>query len=95
MFGLKKEIKKVINRVGIARELEAVIICRRSEEVIAKNIKSKIRVLKYLNLTQTIEVEAASFSLGQRLRSNEKNIIAEINKAIGDDQVKRIRYKVL
>ncbi len=97
-FGIKKELEKVINKMGIAEEFEAFRVCKSSQKVIAdfcEKEREKPKVVKYIKQTQTLEIKLGNIILGQKIRAKSDSIINKINREVGRKCVEKIRYQVI
>jgi hypothetical protein len=96
-FGIKKELERTIRKMGVMDEFEAFNVCRLSQKVLkefCKKEKEQPKVIKYIKQTQTIEVRLGSIILGQKIRAQNDLIINSINKEMGREYIKKIRYQI-
>ena len=97
MFGIKRELDRTISRSGAGGELEAFMVCRCGQKIIASIFNKgdgRFRVVKYLKQTATLEVELKNMIVGQKIRANQERIIKRINNEMRGTYIKRLRYKL-
>jgi|AntAceMinimDraft_10_1070366.scaffolds.fasta_scaffold04062_3 hypothetical protein len=96
-FGIKRELEKIINRMGVAEEFEAFNVCRYGQKVLSgfcRGERYKPKVVKYLKQTQTLEIELKSVLMGNKIRTENDSIIDKINTKAGRRCVEKIRYRL-
>ncbi len=93
---IKRSLEKSISRAGIERQIEAVRICKCWQEVIeiifSKEISEKSRAIKFHNSALIVAVLNPVFA--QEFKFKEDEIVEEINKKIGRNVVKKIRFEM-
>ncbi|MEA3273300.1 MAG: hypothetical protein U9Q72_01745 [Patescibacteria group bacterium] len=97
-FGIKRELEKIISRMGVAEEFEAFSVCRYGQKILSNFCKGenyKPKVIKYLKQTQTLEIELHSVLMGNKIRTESDLIIDKINTKAGRKCVEKIRYRLI
>lgn len=89
-------LKKSINKAGVGRQIEAAQVCQFWEEAIKsifdRDIVNKSQAVRFKNGTLTVAV--LSSVLAQEFKFKEEEITGEINKRIGRNAVRRIRFEM-
>lgn len=90
------DLKKSINKAGISREIEAFQICELwkniVEEIFTKEVAEKTEAIKYKNGALTAAV--LSSVLAQEFKFKEEEIKEEMNKKIGYNAVRKIKFEM-
>lgn len=93
---IKKGLNKSINRAGIVRQVSAARTCEAWREAItvifAPDVANKTQALKCKNGVMTVAVLNSVFA--QEFRFKEDDIKQEINRIMGYEAVKIIRYEI-
>jgi predicted nucleic acid-binding Zn ribbon protein len=89
------DLQKSLNKAGIARQIEAVQVCEKWEEVIAgifgKQVIGQSQALHFKNGTLTIAV--LSPVLAQEFKFKEEEILKEINRG-HSGKVRKLRFEI-
>ena len=90
------DLKKSISKAGISREIEAFQVCdfwqRVIQNIFTKEVADKTRAIKYKNGALTVAV--LSSVLAQEFKFKEEEIKEEINKKVGYNAVRKIRFEI-
>ncbi len=93
---LKSLLPDSISRAGIAREVTAAMVCNEFDailnEMLQGKAKGKARALYLKNATLTVAV--LSSALGQEIKLRETEILEQLRKKAGQNQIERIRFLV-
>ncbi|MBU2025548.1 MAG: hypothetical protein ABIC19_03845 [Patescibacteria group bacterium] len=97
MFGIKKELQKIVNAKGIQDQLNAYLVCKNAKNIVMEicgRYPHKPKIKKYLKHTQTLEIELPHIVVGQTIRVRQEEIIEKINQKMKGEYLKKIRYKI-
>ncbi|MCK5085466.1 DUF721 domain-containing protein [Candidatus Parcubacteria bacterium] len=96
LTSINSDLKKSIQKAGIGREMDAFQICefwkKVIEDVFNREIAEKSQAIKYKNGTLTVAV--LSSVLAQEFKFKEDEIKEEINKKVGHNAVRKIRFEL-
>ena len=96
LSSLKNFLDKSINKAGIQKQIEAARVCFLWEEVIREIFNEeaarKSKALKFKNGILTVAV--LSSVLAQEFNFKREEIKGEINKKLGGERVKKIRFEI-
>jgi len=89
-------LKKSINKAGINRQVEAAQICQfwqdAIESIFGKAVAEKSQAIKFKNGAITVAV--LSSVLAQEFKFKEGEIKEEINKKVGYNLVRKIKFEI-
>ena len=93
---LKRHLNKKLKQLGIENKVEAALVCeawgKAVVSIFGKEGAKNTRALFFKDNTLTIQVENSSWASEVKMR--ESKLVEGINKELGKDIVKRIRFKV-
>ncbi len=89
------DLQRSLNKAGIARQIEAVQVCDKWEEIISgifgKQVAGKSQALHFKNGTLTVAV--LSPVLSQEFKFKEEEILEKINEG-RQDKVRKLRFEI-
>ncbi len=92
---LKNFLNIAANKAGIAKQLEAARACSLWGEIIEnifnEDAAKKSKAIRFRNGTLTVAV--LSSTLAQEFNFKEEEIKNEINKKLGGERVKKVRFE--
>lgn len=89
-------LKKSVNKAGVGKQVQAAQICQFWQiiagEIFGREVAEKSQAIRFKNGALTIAV--LNSVLAQEFKFKENEIKGEINKKIGHDTVKKIRFEM-
>ena len=89
-------LKKSINKAGINKQVEAAQVCQFWQEVIkdifGRAVAEKSQAIKFKNGAITVAV--LSSVLAQEFKFKEGEIMEGINKRVGYNAVRKVRFEI-
>ena len=96
LVSINYDLKKSINKAGIDKQVKAAQVCHFWHEAIrgifGQEIAKKSQAIKFKNGALTVAV--LSSVLAQEFKFKEDEIKTEINKKVGYNLVRKIRFEI-
>ncbi len=96
LTSINYDLKKSINKAGIHKQVKAAQVCQFWQEVIksifGQKVAEKSQAIKFKNGALTVAV--LSSVLSQEFKFKEGEIKEEINKKVGYELVRKIRFEI-
>jgi predicted nucleic acid-binding Zn ribbon protein len=96
LTSINGDLKRSINKAGIDKQVKAAQVCQFWQETIkgifGQKIAEKSQAIKFKNGALTVAV--LSSVLAQEFKFKEDEIKGEINKKVGYNLVKKIRFEI-
>lgn len=93
---LEQLLPKSIKKAGISHQLDSLKILEEfnkvAKKIFGEEVMKKIKPLYLKN--GTLSIACLSSVLGERLKSQEKRVLAELNRPYKKEMVERLRFLV-